>query len=67
MRIYTVTCNARPLAVVRARDAEDAVEIARHRHGESPEGPWAFYAAREPEDAEMVAWLGRRDDVMLSD
>jgi hypothetical protein len=66
MRIYTVTCNARPLAVVRAHDAEDAIEIARHRHGVSAEGQWAFYAAREPEDAEMVAWLGRRDDVTLS-
>ena len=64
MRIYTVTKENRPLAVVRASDPADAIDTALaltaldHRDG---------LEAREPNDAEMVGWLERRDDYVLTE
>jgi hypothetical protein len=63
MRIYTVLCNGRPAAVVRAENPSDAVGIAREL-GES-EGVRGQLTAREPNDAEMVSWLERREDHLL--
>jgi hypothetical protein len=64
MRIYTVTKENRPLAVVRASDPDDAIDTALalaaldHRDG---------LEVREPNDAEMVGWLERRDDYVLTE
>jgi hypothetical protein len=63
MRIYTVTCNGRPAAVIRAETASDAIDVAGELgrlaglHGE--------FAVREPNDAEMVSWLEHREDHLL--
>lgn len=65
MQIFTVTYQDRPLAVVRARYPEEAIESARDmadaallRFGEDLD-------TREPDDGEMVGWLERRDDYLL--
>jgi hypothetical protein len=63
MRIYTVTCNGRPAAVVRAEDPSDAVGIVREL-GESV-GLRGSFAVREPNDGEMVSWLEHRSDHLL--
>ncbi|MGH7089483.1 MAG: hypothetical protein ACREFQ_11350 [Stellaceae bacterium] len=63
MRIYTVTCDGRPAAVVRAENPADAIEGARTL-GEVV-GLHGHLLAREPNDAEMVSWLAHRDDHML--
>ncbi len=64
MRIYTVTKENRPLAVVRASDPADAIDTALALtaldHSDSLE-------VREPNDAEMVGWLERRDDYVLTE
>ncbi len=63
MRIYTVMSNGRPAAVVRAESASDAIDIACDLVGAyGMRGP---FAAREPNDAEMVSWLAHRDDHLL--
>jgi hypothetical protein len=63
VRIYTVTCNGKPAAVVRAENPSDAVDTA----GELgiAEGVRRYLAAREPNDAEMVSWLEHREDHLL--
>jgi hypothetical protein len=63
MRIYTVTCNGTPTAVVRADDVSEAVDIARELAREA--GLRGVFAAREPDDAEMVSWLAQRCDHLL--
>lgn len=63
MRIYTVTCNATPAAVVRAENPAEAVVTAREL-GLS-DGVRGHLAAREPNDAEMVSWLEHREDHLL--
>jgi hypothetical protein len=63
MRIYTVTCDGTPAAVVRADDRSEAIDIARELGREV--GLLGPFAAREPEDAEMVSWLARRCDHLL--
>lgn len=65
MRIYTVVCNGRPAAVVRAGDTSDAIEIARHLFDEI--GLRGTLVAREPQDAEMVSWLEHRTDHLLTE
>jgi hypothetical protein len=64
MRIYTVTKENRPLAVVRASDPADAIDTALALtaldHSDGLE-------VREPNDAEMVGWLERRDDYVLTE
>jgi hypothetical protein len=63
MRIYTVTCDGRPAAVVRAENPADATDVARELAAPvTLRGP---LAAREPNDGEMVSWLERRDDHVL--
>jgi hypothetical protein len=63
MRIYTVTCNGKPAAVVRAENPSDAVDLARELGlGQGVRGPMA---AREPNDPEMVSWLAHREDHLL--
>ena len=63
MRIYTVTCDGRPAAVVRAENPADAIDVGAAL-GESV-GMRGHLAAREPNDAEMVSWLHHRDDHLL--
>ena len=63
MRIYTVTCNGKPAAVVRAENPSDAIGIAREL-GIS-EGVRGYLAAREPNDGEMVSWLAHREAHLL--
>jgi hypothetical protein len=63
MRVYTVTCNGISVAVVRADDASEAVDIARELGQEA--GLRGAFAAREPNDAEMVSWLAKRSDHLL--
>ncbi len=65
MRIYTVTRSGQPLAVVRATDGEDAKDTAAALAGEwSPPG---VLDVREPSDAEMVGWLERREDYLVTE
>ncbi len=63
MRIYTVTKEDRPLAVVRASDPAEAIdtalEIIPSETGKNQ------LAVREPNDAEMVGWLERREDYAM--
>jgi acyl-CoA reductase-like NAD-dependent aldehyde dehydrogenase len=61
VRIYTVTCNGKPAAVVRAENPSEAIDIAR----ELRIGLDGYIAAREPNDAEMVSWLEHRDNHAL--
>lgn len=63
MRIYTVTCNGKPAAVVRAENPSDAVGTARELGASG--GARGHFAAREPNDAEMVSWLEHREDHLL--
>ncbi len=65
MRIYTVTCDGAPTAVVRADDISEAVDIGRELALDA--GLHGSFAAREPEDAEMVSWLARRYDHLLQE
>jgi hypothetical protein len=60
MRIYTVTKGERPLAVVRATDPVDAIESALDLVPTAADR--ASLEVREPNDAEMVGWLERRED-----
>jgi hypothetical protein len=60
MRIYTVIQGDKPLAVVRAADPDDAIDTAL---GIIPaEITRTTLQVREPDDAEMVGWLERRED-----
>ena len=63
MRIYTVTCDGQPAAVVRAEDPAEAVAIARELMEDAR--PRGVFAAREPNDAEMVSWLEHRTEHLL--
>lgn len=63
MRIYTVTRDGRPVAVVRAETQDDAVSTAREL-GAGIDRRGSF-AAREPNDGEMVSWLAHRRDHLL--
>jgi hypothetical protein len=60
MRIYTVTQGNRPLAVVRATDPDDAIDTALGLI--STDIPRSALEVRDPNDAEMVGWLERRED-----
>jgi hypothetical protein len=66
MRIFTVTHRGEPFAILRARDAAEAIDLVRgmeargrRSHGDGP------FAAREPDDAEMIDWLTRPEDRLL--
>ncbi len=63
MRIYTVTCDGTPAAVVRADNPADAIDTARALA--APVALEGDVAAREPNDSEMVSWLEHRDDHVL--
>lgn len=63
MRIYTVTQGDKPLAVVRATDPDDAIDTAL---GLLPANiARATLEVRDPNDAEMVGWLERREDYVM--
>jgi hypothetical protein len=69
MRIFTVTCDSRPAAMVRAADKSEAIAIAldlaeqRNLLG-LVAGPRRF-VAREPSDAEMVEWFRHHIDRLI--
>jgi len=64
MRIYTVTKENRALAVVRASDPADAIDTALALAAlDASDG----LEVREPNDAEMVGWLERRDDYVVTE
>lgn len=63
MRIYTIAEGDEALAVVRASDPEEAIEIARSMIPK--EVVRTRLEAREPNDAEMVGWLERRADYVM--
>jgi hypothetical protein len=65
MRIYTVTCDDAPAAVVRADDVSEAIDIARELARDA--GLHGSFGVREPNDAEMVSWLAQRCDHLLSE
>jgi hypothetical protein len=62
-----VTHHSRPVAVVRARYPQEAIDYARGMAEiasvKLPNDE--AFDAREPDDAEMVGWLERRDDYLL--
>lgn len=63
MRIYTVTQGDKSLAVVRATDPDDAIDTAL---GLLPANiARATLEVRDPNDAEMVGWLERREDYVM--
>jgi hypothetical protein len=64
MRIYTVTKANRPLAVVRASDPAEAIDTALALTAIDRSDA---LEVREPNDAEMVGWLERRDDYVLTE
>jgi hypothetical protein len=63
MRIYTVTCDGTPAAVVRADNPSDAIDTARALA--APVVLKGHLAVREPNDSEMVSWLEHREDHVL--
>ncbi len=71
MRIFTVTCDGRPAAMVRAADRAEAIALAldlaeqRNLLG-LVAGPRRF-EAREPWDAEMVEWFQHHCDHLILD
>jgi hypothetical protein len=60
MRIYTVVQGEKPLAVVRAADPSDAIDTALDLI--PTEVGRTSLDVRDPNDAEMVGWLERRED-----
>lgn len=60
MRIYTVTQGNKPLAVVRAADPDDAIDTALDLI--PADLARSALDVRDPNDAEMVGWLERRED-----
>jgi hypothetical protein len=65
MRIYTVLCDGKPAAVVRAENPSDAIDLARELG--AAQGVRGQMAAREPNDREMVSWLEHREDHLLAE
>lgn len=63
MRIYTVTKGQQALAVVRAADTSDAIDTALELIPSDVDRE--ALGAREPNDAEMVGWLERREDYVM--
>lgn len=69
MRIFTVTCDGRPAAMVRATAKSEAIaaalDLAEQRNLLGlVAGPRRFIA-REPNDAEMVEWLRHHIDHLI--
>ena len=65
MRIYTVVKGDEALAVVRAADPAEAKDTALALVGEWSQP--AILEVREPNDAEMVGWLERRADYLVTE
>jgi hypothetical protein len=69
MRVFTVTCDNRPAAVVRAADTAEAVaialDLAQQRNLLGLVGGPRRFKAREPSDAEMVEWLRHHVDHLI--
>lgn len=71
MRIYTVTCDGRPAAMVRAAAKAEAIAITldlaeQHNLLGLVAGPRRL-EAREPGAAEMARWLRDESDHLIHD
>lgn len=69
MQIFTVTCDGRPAAMVRATDKSDAIaaalDLAEQRNLLGLiAGPRRF-EAREPTDGEMIEWFRHQIDHLI--
>jgi hypothetical protein len=71
MRIFTVICDGRPTAVVRAMNKADAIalalDLAEDRDLLGPAPSQRRFDVREPTDAEMVEWIRHRADRLILD
>ncbi|MBX6366945.1 MAG: hypothetical protein IRZ04_03135 [Rhodospirillales bacterium] len=64
--LFTVTCRARPLAVVCAESPDEAIARTRElvaRRWRAELG--VDFDVRAADEAETVTWLCRRDDLLL--
>ena len=66
MRVFTVTHRGEPFAILRAHDAAEAIEAVRAVDAPRRRPGEGLLAAREPTDAEMVDWLTRPEDRLLT-
>jgi hypothetical protein len=64
MRIYTVTKADQPLAVVRAANRAEAIATALAL---GAAGSHDGLDVRDPNDAEMVGWIERREDYAVTE
>lgn len=71
LHIYTVAYRGHALAVVRAVNEADAVGLARKmilpRSTFSPEAIREQFTAHEPSHSEMLGWLEKRTDYLLTE
>ena len=71
MRIFTVTCDGRPAAVVRATDRIDAValtlDLAQTRNLLGVAGAPRRFEARQPTETEMAEWCARGIEHLILD
>jgi hypothetical protein len=71
MRIFTVTCDGRPAAVVRADDPAEAVavtlDVAAERNLLGVVAAPRRFAARLPTDREAAEWDRRQVECLILD
>lgn len=71
MRIFTVTCDGRPAAMVRAPDKREAIavtlDLAEARNLLGVVAAPRRFEAREPTDAEMAEWRDRNVEQLILD
>lgn len=71
MRIFTVTCDDRPAAVVRAEDASEAVavtlDLAAERNLLGVVAAPRRFAARLPTDPEVAEWNRHQAKCLILD
>ena len=71
MRIFTVTCDGRPAAMVRASDKAEAIatvlDLAEARNLLGVMAAPRRFEARPPTDPEMAEWQNRNTDPFIID
>lgn len=71
MRLYTVTCDGRPAAVVRAAAKTEAIaitlDLAEQRNLLGLVAGPRHFEAREPAAAEMARWSRHETDHLIHD
>lgn len=69
MQIFTVTCDGRPAAMVRATDKSQAIaatlDLAEQRNLFRLVAGSRRFEAREPADAEMIEWFRHPVDHLI--